>query len=248
MLLEGPHLVGAALDTGLVLDSVLLTPEFSESHPELVSRLASEAAWVEQRLLDELADADSPRGLVASATLPERDLSDLVDSISAPRATWVLLDGVQDPGNLGALARSVEAAGAGGLLFLGEGTVSWRHPRALRASAGSLLRLPCVRLTEIGALDRALRDSSSNGSSESQPTWVALEPRGGKSLWTCQLSAPLILCLGGEAAGLSPELKERCSVCLSIPTLAVESLNATVAVSVVLFELDRRSRSRSGHE
>ena len=89
-------------------------------------------------LLVELADADSPPGVAAVVHLPRGG----PDTLPRRRgALWVFVDGLQDPGNLGALARVAEAAGAAGLA-LAPGTVHPNHPRALRGSAGSLLRLP----------------------------------------------------------------------------------------------------------
>jgi TrmH family RNA methyltransferase len=139
---------------------------------------------------------------------------------------------LQDPGNLGALARVAEAAGAAGLA-LSPGTAHPNHPRALRASAGSLLRLPVAVGCEAAAVDRHLAPL--------RPRWLALVPREGEDLWRAALDGALVLALGAEGPGLSPALRERADLGLTIPIEPpVESLNATVAAALVLFEVRRR--------
>ena len=254
LLLEGPHLVQTALEEGLQLDLVLLTPEFEQQHPHLVESFQDldglEVARVDSKLLEELADVDSPRGLIASATRPDEEVERVLGAVESQEQTWLLLDGVQDPGNLGAMARSAEASGARGLFLLGEETVSWRHPRALRASAGSLLRLPCCVVRDVAEVDAALARLATSSQSEpesqvDQLQWVALEARAGNALWTAELGRRVILCVGGEAHGLGEQAASRCDLTVSIPTAGVESLNAAVAASLVLFELDRRRRGEA---
>src|SRR5262249_31197692 len=154
-LLEGPHLVGEALAAGLFLETVVATPEFlaGAAGRTLSRALPAPAVEVEPRLLDELADADSPRGVLAVAHLPRRGAEGLP---LVQNGVYVYAEGVQDPGNLGAIARVAEAAGAAGLA-LSPGTVHPNHPRALRGSAGSLLRLAVATEVEPAALAAHLR-------------------------------------------------------------------------------------------
>jgi TrmH family RNA methyltransferase len=230
-LLEGPHLVAEALAAGLILDEVLATPAFLDS-PEgrrLAPLLPLAPLLVSPDLLAELTDADSPRGLLAVALLPRSGVASLP---VVPGRPYLYLDGLQDPGNLGALARVAEAAGAAGLA-LSSGCAHPNHPRALRASAGSLLRLPLAVGAEPDALDAHLAST--------HPRWAALVPRDGEDLYRARLDGTLILALGAEGPGLSPALLDRAALRLTIPmAAAVESLNATVAAALVLFELRRR--------
>jgi TrmH family RNA methyltransferase len=125
-----------------------------------------------------------------------------------------------------------EAAGAAGLA-LSPGCAHPNHPRALRASAGSLLRLPVALAAEPDALDARLAPV--------QPRWAALVPRDGENLYQAALDGTLILAVGAEGPGLSPALLSRAVLRLTIPMEpAVESLNATVAAALVLFEARRR--------
>lgn len=232
--LEGPHLVGEAVAAGYELEAVLATPDWLES-PEgvgLARRLPVPPLEVEPQLLEELTDADSPRGILAVARLPRSGVGSLP---VREGGVYLFLDGLQDPGNVGALARVAESSGAAGLA-LSPGTAHPNHPRALRASAGSLLRLPVAVGAEAGSLDRHLATV--------RPRWMALVPRDGEDLWQASLDGALILAVGAEGPGLSAPLRERADLRLTISIEApVESLNATVAAALVLFEVRRRRAS-----
>lgn len=231
-LLEGPHLVGEAASASVPLESILATPEFmrSPAAAELIDLLPFSPILVAGNLLDEIADSDSPRGIVGVALL-ERGGVEVLEWSSD--SIVIFVDGIQDPGNLGALARVAEATGVAGLA-LAPNTVHPNHPRALRGSAGSLLRIPVA--SPVSPSDLAA----------SVPTgltalWVGLVPHGGESLRATTLEPPLILALGSEGSGLSADTREHISIQISIPMQApVESLNVAVSAAVVLYELSQR--------
>lgn len=241
VVLEGPHLLQEALASGITLEKVLLTPAMRES-PELgpaLDRLpAARVALVEPSLLAELADADAPQGIVTLARLfrPGMETLGLADA-----ARVLFLDGIQDPGNLGALVRVAEASAAVDAVALAPGTVHPNHPRAIRASAGSLLRFPVLQRVGPEALDRAFGTPP--------PVWIGLAPRGGENLWEAPLASEdrLVLALGAEGPGLSAEVSQRLDRRWTIPASArVESLNVAVAGGIVLFELRRRRADMGG--
>ena len=250
-LLEGPHLLAEALAAGIALETVLATPEFlaGAEGRALAGRLGEPPLEVAAAALESLADADSPRGVAAVARLPRGGPETLPSPAAGATAglgdVYLYADGLQDPGNLGALARVAEAAGAAGLA-LGPGSVHPNHPRALRASAGSLLRLPVAVAADPAALDRRLGAAG-------PPRWIALVPRGGLDLWAGgwegergPAAPPLVLALGAEGPGLSPAAARRADAAVSIPLAPpVESLNAVVAAALALFELRRRYGSSS---
>jgi TrmH family RNA methyltransferase len=230
-LLEGLHLVTEALAAGLALEEVLATPAFLDSAEgrRLAPALPVEPLAVSPDLLEDLTDADSPRGILAVARLPRSGTAALPVQPDRP---YLYLDGLQDPGNLGALARVAEAAGAAGLA-LSPGCAYPNHPRALRASAGSLLRLPVAVRVKPADLSRRLASA--------HPRWAALVPRGGENLYSAALDGTFVLAVGAEGPGLSPALLARVDLRLTIPMEPpVESLNATVAAALVLFEVRRR--------
>jgi len=226
-LLEGPHLIGAALDAGLDLETVLVTEPFETSAAGalLLPRLRRAPRRVAPALLDELADADSPRGVVALARLPRGGagaLPVLRDGL------YVYLDGVQDPGNVGAVARVAEAFGAAGRV-LPPGSAHPNHPRALRASAGSLLRLPVGIDVTIAELDRHLAPL--------RPGWAALAAHGGGRP-DGAVPRPLVVALGAEGPGLSAIVLARADRLWTLALAApVESLNVAVTAGIVLHSL-----------
>jgi len=231
-LVEGPHLIGEALDAGLELRSLLATPDFlaGAAARGLASRLPRPPLEVEPQLLAEITDSDSPRGIVGIAQLPRTGASALP---AVDGGVYVYAEGIQDPGNLGALVRVAEASGVAGL-GLSPGSAHPNHPRALRASAGSLLRLPVAIRTS--------PEQMSDHLAALDPRWIALVPRGGRDLFREALSGCLILAIGAEGPGLSDPTRRHAAIELTIPLQPpVESLNTTVAAAVVLFEIRRRA-------
>ena len=231
-LLEGPHLIREAASASVHFDSILATPEFmrSAAAEEVLTCLPFSPIEVASNLLEEFADSDSPRGIVGVARLQRGGIEALVWSADS---IFIFVDGIQDPGNLGALARVAEATGVSGLI-LAPGTVHPNHPRALRASAGSLLRLPVVMGVNPNDLGASLPESLT-------AQWVGLIPRGGELLQTTALKPPLVLALGSEGLGLSTATQDLISTEISVPMQApVESLNVAVTAAVVLYELLRR--------
>jgi len=209
---------------------VLVTASFSESPygADLIGRLRRAPLEVEPELLASLTDADSPRGCVAVAQLPRPGIEAL--SIRPPQL-GLLLDGVQDPGNLGAIARVAEAFGVGALL-LTTGACHPNHPRALRASAGSLLRLPVAVGVAPGQIDANWSEAGS------RLRFAALDAHGGTPLPKAPLDGPTIVVLGPERGGFSAGVETRLDERWTIPVApTVDSLNVAVAAGIALFAL-----------
>ena len=249
LLLEGPHLATAAAEAGLALRHLLVTPDFKTRHAELVDHIEQasglRAAAIEPRRLREQADADAPQGIVAIAEPPPTWKTAQATAPLPGPGLHLYADGIQDPGNLGAMARSAEAAGAVSLL-LSPGAARPGHPRALRASAGSLLRVPLwidVNVDQFASEARCLALTPHLPDQDSPPAFRLfsddpLPP-------DLSPTAPILLAVGSESRGLSPRLLARADLFLSIATApAVQSLNAAVAVSLALFELRRLLHQR----
>jgi len=227
LLLEGPHLLEEALRRAIEIETTLVTPRF-RADPRwqpLLMRLSRPPLEVEEPLLDELLDSDSPRGVLALA----RRSTHGAEVIPLERdAVVIYLDGVQDPGNLGAIARVAEAF-AVAALALGPGCVHPHHPRAQRAAAGSLLRLPVARVEGPEAVAGRLAPV--------MPTWVALEAHGGGAPGAARAGA-LVLVVGAEGSGVSAAAAAQVSERWTIPVSPrVESLNVAVATGIALYAL-----------
>ena len=151
------------------------------------------------------------------------------------KVSLLAIAGVQDPGNLGTILRSAEALGAGGVV-LGEGTVSPFNPKVVRASAGSVFRLPLARTK----LSEALAGMKALGLRR-----VATASHQGTPVDQANLSAPLAIFMGSEGAGISRDLIQAMDEVVAIPQAPqVDSLNVGVAASIVLYEVARQRRDR----
>lgn len=234
VLLEGPHLVADALAARLAMPLVLVA-EGADERAEIAElmRRAQQCGLVVQRVTPAVLDAASPTrtpvGIVALASLALRDVADLV---VPPPALVTIAVGVQDPGNLGTLIRSSEAAGATGLIAAG----ATAHPfgwKALRGSMGSAFRLPIARIADPAAALDALRAQGLR--------LVALSADAALPLHECDLRGPIGLIAGAEGAGLPMSIQQQADVRVRIPMQPpVESLNVGVATSLVLFEVARQ--------
>jgi 23S rRNA (guanosine2251-2'-O)-methyltransferase len=189
--------------------------------------------FVPRAALDREAGHARHQDVVAvCAARPYNSLDDLVGAGAAP--LLVVLDGVEDPGNLGAVVRTAVAAGADGLVIPGR-RAAGLSPAVARASAGALEHLRVARVTN---LVRALVELKERG------VWVyGFEPRAEKSYLDLDYRGSCALVLGGEARGLHRLVREACDVLARIPLHGpVESLNVSVAAAVVLYEAARQRR------
>lgn len=170
---------------------------------------------------------------VAYATPEEVERSLTVD----PQGTVVVLDGVEDPRNLGAILRSAAAAGCGGVLLGTEGSVGLT-PVAVKASAGTAERIAVAREGRIPARLRRMAEAGA--------TVVGLDLRGDRSWDAVDFGGRVVVVAGGEGRGLRRGVLDACTHRISIPLAGgVESLNVSVAVAVVLFEAVRQRRARA---
>jgi RNA methyltransferase, TrmH family len=232
LLLDGVHLLAEAHTSGLAIDTAAFE-HTSLDQPEarrLAERLSAsgtEVLIVSRNVLEAMSPVKTPSGAVGIA---RRSLVSLDDALSRSPALVLLAHDVQDPGNVGALLRTAEAAGVTAFVACG-GTADPLGWKALRGSMGSALRVPIAR-ADIQATLRACRD---NGIEV-----AALAARTGDGLFTAGLRRPLALLLGSEGAGLPAALLAQADRCVSIPMRGpIESLNVAVAAALVLYEVAR---------
>ncbi len=231
--IEGVKLLEEALRSGQHVESVF----FSESARPLAEKLLpqingrTETLILPNALFNSIVPSDAPQGVAALLKMPVWSADLLLDRANG--GPLVVAAGLQDPGNLGTILRSAEAFGAAGIFFT-EGTVSPYNWKVLRASAGSIFRLPfqqilCAELLPFLRAKgvRLLATSSHQGTPLPQISW----------------KLPLAIFVGNEGAGLSRELAREMDETIAIPqSKQVESLNAGVAASIVLYEA-----AREGH-
>jgi RNA methyltransferase, TrmH family len=226
IVIEGPHLLHEVLRSRWTLDQLIVTPNGLERHSQLVSKIRADVTEIPARAFEALAGTETSQEIMALVTPPRGTWADILNS----SGLTLVLDGIQDPGNAGTMVRSAEAFGAGGLVFM-EGSVHAANGKFLRATAGSIFRLPYLENQKRPHLMAQLRSRDLK--------LYSLAAEAGTALSQVDLRLPCAIVVGNEASGVSPELRA-CSEGLRIPTAQVESLNAAVACSIVLFEAARQ--------
>jgi len=252
---EGPHLVEAALGSGARVEAVLVSTSGERHLARLHSQIPADAAILRttDRLFDGLAATEAPQGIAALVHVRQASF----DDIARGCPLLVILAGVQDPGNVGAILRTAEAMGATAAAtcaVAGVGASNPLAPKALRASAGSALRLPLVRgasaatlmlqlrvagIKSYAACPVASRDFGGDIAADERATPPALRP------WEADWKIPVALWIGNEGAGLPGEIARSADARVTIPQMAaqpgvdagkVESLNAAAAATILLYE------------
>jgi TrmH family RNA methyltransferase len=224
--LDGAHLVRAFLDAGHSIDTLLVSRTALE-RPEVgdIARCVPESAVlvVPDKLFESLSTVDSATGVLASVPAPQ-------GAPIPPDADLVLvLEGIQDPGNVGTLLRSAAAAGVRHVALAGASAFAWSL-KTVRAGMGAHFHLNVVEDVDTAAFAASFRGTS-----------VALAGEAPRSLYEVDLRGPVAILVGNEGAGLSPAARKAAKVAARIPMPgAAESLNASVAGSLALFEVLRQ--------
>jgi RNA methyltransferase, TrmH family len=232
--IEGVRIIEEAVRSGLRFRAVFFSESARGKAERLLPQIGSqvETLILPDKLFSGAVPSETPQGVAALVRVRKRTLENVLERPSPLLA----IVGIQDPGNLGTILRSAEAFEAGGVL-LGEGTVSAFNSKVVRASAGSVFRLPAVRVKMESAL-ALLRQRSFR--------LIATSSHKGSGLEEANLSGNIALFIGSEGAGIGRELLGQMDEIVAIPhSPKVESLNAGVAASIVLYE---RSRQRKEAE
>jgi 23S rRNA (guanosine2251-2'-O)-methyltransferase len=237
--MTGFHAVEEALTAGRALDRIVIARGRHGERVEAVVRLAKSRGvpvrFEDRQQVDRLAGTRQHQGIAALvAAKPAVELEDLLRTENA-HGLLVLLDGIEDPHNLGAIVRTALAAGAQGVV-IPERRAAGLSDTVERTSAGALAHLSVARVTN---LVRAMEEMKEAG------YWlVGLDERAEKSFTEVDLKGPVGIVLGSEGEGLHELTRKRCDFLVSLPTTGpVRSLNVSVAAGVMLFEVVRQ---RSG--
>ena len=229
ILLEGTHLLESACGVNYSLVTVCCTPAWQESHPQLWENASSRcqrAEVVTPEILSSIATTVHPDGVVATA--PQRTVPTYLNNIQL----GLVLERLQDPGNLGTIIRTATAADADGL-WLSADSVDLDNPKVLRSSAGEWFKLPMSVAANLLAV---VKDYQAQGGQV-----IATLPQASLTYWEVDFTRPSLILLGNEGAGLSQELISVADRQVKIPLArGVESLNAAIAAALLLYEAQRQ--------
>src|ERR1700757_5091931 len=225
--IEGRRIVEEAIRSGIRFRAVFFQESAKGTAERLLPQIGAhvETLVLPNALFESVVASETPQGVAALVRYRPDRLKDVFARIET--GPVVVVAGLQDPGNLGTILRSAEAFGAGGVL-LGEGTVSLFNPKVVRGSAGSIFRLPVAR----AKLAEVLEEARGRG-----VRLIATSSHKGVPSPEAELSGPIAVFIGGEGSGVPRDLLSEMDEIVAIPHAPqVESLNAGVAASIVLYE------------
>jgi len=234
--IEGLRLIGEALRTDFPLESILychdlLTSDFGEYAIEEGKKKGIDVIGVTKEVFKSFALKDGPQGLAAIGTQKWVSIKELQHL----KGLWIVLDNVQDPGNLGTIMRSLDGVGGSGLILLGNSTDPY-NPTSVRSSTGALFSLKIAKMSLVNFVEWNLK--------ENMPIIGTI---CGEAINYKKYDFPIdmILLMGSEQKGLGKELLGICEGIVNIPLEgSVDSLNLACAASIVLFEISAKRKNR----
>lgn len=228
---EGKRFVEEAIDSGVRIDVILIAEGSEEDYTDLLARYDGPAYLVDKKIFEESMGTVSPQGIAAIVSLP-----DWSETSWPQMNTIVIVDGVQDPGNLGSIIRSTLASGADAVFCL-KGTVDYSNRKVLRSTMGTIFSLPVYMIDDIEEIVRVLRRYGFS--------FIIADADGVdyEEAFDGLLEEKIALVVGNEGNG-SRQIQDVDKV-VSIPLeKGVESLNVAVATGILLYELHRRRKNR----
>lgn len=234
-LIEGPHLLEMALNRGAGILTGFVGAAFikKEEHQGFLRRMAGAAGEifeVTEQVLGKITDTETPQGIAAVVSYQMQKLTEI--ALQKPPLI-VVIDSIQDPGNLGTIIRTADAAGADAVVLL-PGTCDAFKPKTIRSTAGSIFNIPIVA-SEADALVGWLREKN-----------IALAVTAGDAeevIYHADFSGPLAMAFGNEARGMSIRLRKSAGAALRIPIFGkAESLNVATSAAICLYEIVRQRR------
>ncbi len=239
---EGIRPVLDALENGVRVEALLVCPELLRSEAALrevhkQQALGTPVVEFARARFEQFSDRENPVGLAAIVRWEPLALEALP---AGPDALVVMAEEMRDPGNLGTLLRTMDAVGGTGVVVVGSSTDP-THPRCLKASMGTIFRVPLARAPSVEAFLQWAKE---------RYIWtVATTARRGASFWSLEYRRPLALLLGNEGEGLHPETIQEADAVACIPMWGTaSSLNVSVAAAVLLYEVRRQETAGADYQ
>ncbi|MGA7906571.1 MAG: RNA methyltransferase [Candidatus Sulfotelmatobacter sp.] len=236
--IEGLRILEEAIRSSLRFSAVFFRDSANDLAERLLPQIGThvETLLLPDKLFDSVVPSESPQGVAALVRLKEFSIDGVLERLQL--GPVVVVVGLQDPGNLGTILRSAEAFGSAGVV-LGEGTVSVFNSKVIRASAGSVFRLPMVTIKSAGGNFNEIL----SGLRAKSVRLIATSSHKGTPVSEARLAAPLAFFIGSEGSGLPRDVIAKMDEVVVIPHAPqVESLNAGVAASIILYESSRQRK------
>ncbi len=222
--LEGLRICDDANMAGVKFESIVISETAANKYIEAVEKLsenAKECYKIPDNLFKKISDTSSPQGIIAIAKNPE------INYKIEKNGRYIALENINDPSNLGAVSRTAEALGVSGII-LSKGSVDPYSPKSLRASMGTLLRMPVI------VLDDFTEDIKNCG----LKTYACVVDRDATSVTDIKFTDGCVVIIGNEANGLTEATKQAADECITIKMNGkAESLNASVAAAISIWEM-----------
>ena len=229
---EGLRSVDEVLSSGWDIDSLWLEDGFCDQNPGYIRSLEGSAFpiyRVNRVLFKRLGDTENPQGILAIVHRKKWDVKELLQKKDP---LFVVLEDLQDPGNVGTILRTADAAGAAAV-FVSKGTSDLYNPKVVRSSMGSLLHLPVISFPTVEELAPVLQKKGVR--------LIAAHLKGEKTPWEADMTGPVAILIGNEGAGLSEKAAKTADILVKIPMPGqAESLNAAIASGMMLYESIRQ--------
>lgn len=228
-ILEGKRIIDGALKAGAVFDVIFMTPQFAENESsiqELKKKTDNVIIKVVHRqLIQKISDTINPQGIIAIANEVQYKYRDIVSNSRC----ILVLDRLQDPGNMGTLIRTAVAAGADGIIAL-KGCVDIYNLKVLRATMGAIFNIPIISRISLSEFKEIREDNM-------EFKLIAAAAQGDMYYYELDYNFPFMLIIGNEANGVSGELINYSDLFVKIPLIGdIESLNAAMACGIILYD------------
>ncbi|MCX7795926.1 MAG: RNA methyltransferase [bacterium] len=222
---EGLTVIREGINSGWFPRWLIVSEENVERYSSVIAQLSSkvEIYVVDKKEMKEISTLETPPGIIG--IFPKREISLSDGNI------FVIVDGLQDPGNLGTIIRTADAVGANGVVVL-KGSIDPYNHKVVRGSMGSIFHIPVVKVEEVESFFNSIKDKY---------LIIGTSSYGEKLYYDVSWRFPLALIFGSEARGLSKEVERFCDTIVRIPIFGkAESLNVAVACGIILYEVVRK--------
>lgn len=233
--IEGLRVVLTAVEQRAPIETILYAPDLltSEIGRQVVERQQEQGGncvALDAAVFASISERDNPTGIAAIVQIAWRELDSLP---VGEQAIYVAVEDTADPGNLGTILRTIDAAGAAGLIVVGQSTDPF-HPTAVKASMGTLFTVPISRTADMGTV----LDWARNGGLQT----IATSAKATQLYWAADYRFPVLLLMGSEREGLGEAVLAAADLAVTIPMYgSASSLNVAVATSLLLYELRRKA-------